>query len=76
MSDKAASEPLRHIEPSIDQRQALESAAARLHSEFADTLNLETIEWFPVCAPTLSRSAAPGRRDTARPCRPDRVHAI
>jgi arsenate reductase (thioredoxin) len=46
MSDKGASEPRRHIEPSIDQRQALKSAVARLHSEFADTLNLETIEWF------------------------------
>jgi arsenate reductase (thioredoxin) len=46
MSDKAANEPPRHIEPSIDQRRALESVAARLHSEFADTLNLETIEWF------------------------------
>lgn len=30
----------------IDQRQALKSAAARLHSEFADTFDLETIEWF------------------------------
>jgi protein-tyrosine-phosphatase len=46
MSDNAAGEPLRHIEPSIDQRRALESAAARLHSEFADTFDLETIEWF------------------------------
>jgi arsenate reductase (thioredoxin) len=46
MSDKAAGEPPRHSEPSIDQRRALKSAAARLHSEFADTLNLETIEWF------------------------------
>src|ERR1700761_67406 len=46
MSDKAASEPLRHIEPSIDQRQALKSAAARLNTEFADTLNPETIELF------------------------------
>jgi protein-tyrosine-phosphatase len=45
-SDKAASEPPRHIEPSIDQRRALESAAARLHSEFADTFDLETIERF------------------------------
>ncbi|BCZ20946.1 Arsenate reductase [Mycobacterium senriense] len=45
-SDKAAREPPRRIEPFIDQRHALESAAARLYSEFADTLNPETIDWF------------------------------
>jgi arsenate reductase (thioredoxin) len=46
MSDKAASEPLRDIELFIDQHPALKSAAARLHAEFADTFDLETIDQF------------------------------
>ena len=46
MSDKAASEPMRDIELFIDQHPALKSAAARLHAEFADTFDLETIERF------------------------------
>jgi arsenate reductase (thioredoxin) len=42
--DKPAGEPQIHIELSIDQRQALKSAAARLHTEFADTFTPELIE--------------------------------
>lgn len=44
MSNKPASKPLLRIELSLDQRQALESAAARLQSEFADMFDPETIE--------------------------------
>jgi arsenate reductase (thioredoxin) len=44
MRAKPANDPLIHIEQSIDQRQALKSATARLHSEFADTFDLGTIE--------------------------------
>ncbi len=46
MSDKPASGPLLHVELSIDQRQALKSAAAQLHSEFADTFNQGTTDGF------------------------------
>jgi arsenate reductase (thioredoxin) len=46
MSDKAATDPLLHVDLSIDQGEALKSAASRLHSEFADTFDLETIERF------------------------------
>ena len=44
MIDNPASEPPLHIEVSIDLRQALKSGEARLHSEFADTFDLETVE--------------------------------
>jgi arsenate reductase (thioredoxin) len=46
MRAKPASDPLIHIELSIDQRQALKSAAARLHTEFADTFTPELIDRF------------------------------
>lgn len=46
MSYKAATEPGLTIELSIDQRQALKSAADRLHTEFADTFKAEIIERF------------------------------
>ena len=46
MSYRAATEPGLTIELSIDQRQALKSAADRLHTEFADTFKSEIIERF------------------------------
>jgi arsenate reductase (thioredoxin) len=46
MKAKADSDPLIRVELSIDQHQALKSAAARLHSEFADDFNPEIIERF------------------------------
>jgi arsenate reductase (thioredoxin) len=46
MSYKAATEPVLRIELSINERRALRSAAARLHTEFADIFNAETVERF------------------------------
>jgi arsenate reductase len=46
MKAKPASDPLVHVELSIDQRQALKSATARLHTEFADTFKPEIIDRF------------------------------
>ena len=40
MRRKGATDPVVRIELSIDERQALKSAAARLHTEFADTFDV------------------------------------
>lgn len=44
MSYKAATEPVLNLELSINERRALKSATARLHTEFADTFDAETVE--------------------------------
>ena len=44
MNYHAASEPALHIELSIDERHALKSAKERLHSEFTDIFEMETVE--------------------------------
>lgn len=44
MSYSTAVEPALHLELSIDQRRALESAAARLHDEFAGHFDIAIIE--------------------------------
>lgn len=44
MSYKTAAEPGLHIELSLDERQALKSAAERLRSEFASTATTATID--------------------------------
>lgn len=46
MSYKAAAEPGVQIERSLDERQALKSAAQRLHSEFAGTVTAVAVEQF------------------------------
>ena len=46
MSYKTAAEPGLQIERSLDERQALKSAAERLRSEFAGTATEQTIERF------------------------------
>ena len=46
MSYKPATEAALNIELSLDERQALQSAAARLHTEFADTFKAEFIDRF------------------------------
>lgn len=46
MTARGAPDPNLRIELSIDHRQSLKSAAGRLHSEFADTFDTETIEPF------------------------------
>jgi arsenate reductase (thioredoxin) len=46
MSYKGGTEPGLRIELSINERRALKSAAARLHTEFADMFKPETVERF------------------------------
>jgi hypothetical protein len=49
MSYEGGTEPALRIELSINERRALKSAAARLHTEFADMFEPETVERF-VCS--------------------------
>jgi arsenate reductase (thioredoxin) len=46
MSYTGGTEPALRIELSINERRALKSAAARLHTEFADMFKAETVERF------------------------------
>ncbi|HVQ99436.1 MAG TPA: arsenate reductase ArsC [Mycobacterium sp.] len=46
MRHKASTDPVVRIELSIDERQALKTAAARLHTEFAETFDMETVDQF------------------------------
>jgi arsenate reductase (thioredoxin) len=46
MRHKAATDPVLRVELSLDERHALKSAAARLHTEFADTFDMDTVDQF------------------------------
>ena len=46
MRHKAATDPVLRVELSLDERHALKSAAARLHTEFADTFDMDTVDRF------------------------------
>jgi len=50
MSHHCTTEPALNIEPSINERQALKAAAARLQNEFPDALDTEAVERLVYCS--------------------------